>query len=690
MGKEKKNTFKKFTTKVKKSMKRLKYLDKTQASYFVVTSFIAAFFLFTGVTYSYFTFSKHMNAATITIAKLEYDLDSETVDFKNDTVTVLAHETKIIDLKLSSFNAERTRYALNYSSKNKNIKVYYSENLKNNMSGIIGAKGSLIDMRVVIVNGSDVDSEVVFTLDGGYLKNTLKTNITEGYFEQDLTVRTVLYDEDFLNATQGLVLPDKEEYSFYKVECTNGVTGSFDEDSWSLKRNDETKQTSCDVYFKKSKEELEIYYAIRGTNETYSITETRPDVNGLYKYTGSTCSNKATYTFDEATYEFNVTSYQKNTLCVANFEIDEELEVQNRMSITFDANGGKLKETSKSVYVGGTYGRLTRPTYDGHLFLGWFTDPVGGIEVTSTTQVEPSSSTKLYAHYEAMPNVDVTIRTLNLDKNALISAVDDYGTSYYFKKDTSANYIKFAGMYFRIVRINGDGTLRVMYEGKKLEDDNHLAIESSKWNEEAGDVKYAGLTYGNTEAQESTSLEEVIGFENKSKALNNLEKWYETNILNRGYSNAVADRVFCSDRTLLSEESLGYGANTTIYGMSSRLEAPSFVCSSKDFAYTTKDDERGNTSLKYPVGLITADEVVAIGKTIGETNYLSIGSSYWTITPYGFEDAAKVFIVDGSGILSREDVTSSLGMRPVINLSFNYVTSLKGDGTKENVYRSLD
>ncbi|HBA37431.1 MAG TPA: hypothetical protein DCY94_01780, partial [Firmicutes bacterium] len=187
---------KKFATNVKRSFRKIKYLDKTQASYFIVTCFIATFFMFTGITYSYFTFSKSLNAATITIAKLNYTLDSKTEGYKDRLVTVAPGETKFVDLELKSLNAERTKYALNYKSSLDNVKVYYSETLKKNVSGIIGPNGSVIDMRIVIEN-SDTEKEatIEFDIAGGYLQNTLKSNIENGYFEQDFTMRTHIYDE---------------------------------------------------------------------------------------------------------------------------------------------------------------------------------------------------------------------------------------------------------------------------------------------------------------------------------------------------------------------------------------------------------------------------------------------------------------------------------------------------------------
>ena len=89
--------FKKFTSNLKRSWRKLKYLDKTQFNYFIVTSFIGIFCLFTGFSYSRFTVSKYLSAATITIAKLNYTLSSSTSGYSNGSISVGAGETAYVD-----------------------------------------------------------------------------------------------------------------------------------------------------------------------------------------------------------------------------------------------------------------------------------------------------------------------------------------------------------------------------------------------------------------------------------------------------------------------------------------------------------------------------------------------------------------------------------------------------------------
>ena len=109
---------------------------------------------------------------------------------------------------------------------------------------------------------------------------------------------------------------------------------------------------------------------------------------------------------------------------------------------------------------------------------------------------------------------------------------------------------------------------------------------------------------------------------------------------------------------------------------------PSLQCDNQDL-YTTTDSSSGNKSLQYPIGLVTADEVVlAGGSTSSEicNYYLCTGQDYWTMSPYGYDSAgAYMFIVYYFGRLDGIEVSFRPGVRPVINLRSD--VSLTGSGT---------
>ena len=120
---------------------------------------------------------------------------------------------------------------------------------------------------------------------------------------------------------------------------------------------------------------------------------------------------------------------------------------------------------------------------------------------------------------------------------------------------------------------------------------------------------------------------------------------------------------------------------------------PSFICPQKNDAFTVSDEEKGNSDLTYPVGLITIDEIVAAGSgkygTENSSFYLYKGPWYWTLSPshtsYG---CARVLVYFTDQIYYNINVDYSFGaVAPVINLKAEYVQTMIGDGTINNPYR---
>ena len=106
--------------------------------------------------------------------------------------------------------------------------------------------------------------------------------------------------------------------------------------------------------------------------------------------------------------------------------------------------------------------------------------------------------------------------------------------------------------------------------------------------------------------------------------------------------------------------------------------------------YTITSSTKGNKSLTYPIGLITADEVMMAG-TIYETNgntsfYLYNGEVYWTISPSIFSKSdAAMFVASGWGHIPATSVENQYGIRPVINLRSNTNFTFNGTGEKGSI-----
>ena len=266
---------------------------------------------------------------------------------------------------------------------------------------------------------------------------------------------------------------------------------------------------------------------------------------------------------------------------------------------------------------------------------------------------------------------------------------EDGKTVYYYRGAVENNYVKFAGYYWRIIRINEDGSLRIIYQGETPNAmGSEATIGDSAFNEEYNDNAYVGYMYGTAG---SSTYEETHANTNDSTIKTVLDNWYEKNLLS--YASYIADSGFCGDRSIYEGEGtgLGYGTNTTMYQGMNRMMTyqPQYSCPQSNDLYTTKSSNKGNKALDYPIGLITTDEAMYAGSNGNNDNlqyYLYTGESYWTISTFYFGGGVAI----GGVIISGEDsyngyVISSVGVRPVINLKSN-IEITQGDGTSSNPY----
>ena len=317
------------------------------------------------------------------------------------------------------------------------------------------------------------------------------------------------------------------------------------------------------------------------------------------------------------------------------------------------------------------------------LYVARNTGDITVFQVTGATKTTSTQTTNGITYATNVYNLSCTTLTeteLETDKSdkGLYQGTDDYGTTYYYRGNVKNNIVKFAGFYWQIVRINGDGSIRLIYDGTEK---NATGVKQSinnrtyQFNSKYNDPAYVGYMYGNPEG---TTFDEVHNNTNNSTIKTAVDNWYKTNIADKGYSSYVSNAVgFCGDRTLRS----GDGVSTTQYsyfGAYKRFENnnPQFTCPepSRDL-YTTTDSSIGNKALTYPVGLITYDELVYAGMDNRHINKLSWAYStqhYWTMSPSVFhaaDGAAHEWSLNSAGnLLTWWNVDSSLGARPVINL----------------------
>lgn len=218
----------------------------------------------------------------------------------------------------------------------------------------------------------------------------------------------------------------------------------------------------------------------------------------------------------------------------------------------------------------------------------------------------------------------------------LIEDKDDDGATYYFRGAVDNNYVSFANLMWRIVRINGDGTVRLVL--------NETIDTLSTYN------------------TEETSFKETALYDS-------LETFYENNL--SYYEKNIANSKFCSETSITDNK---YNAYTRII----TNEIPTFNCL--------------GTSFISRIGTLTVDEIVYAGALYDEenTNYYlynsEIDNLWWTSSLARKDDSSIYpFLVSPNGSLT-ESVASTLyrGVRPVINLSRN--TKVSGSGTLTDPY----
>lgn len=286
---------------------------------------------------------------------------------------------------------------------------------------------------------------------------------------------------------------------------------------------------------------------------------------------------------------------------------------------------------------------------------------------------------------------DTSCTSLDCDESTvgIYSALDDLGTSYYFRGDVTNNYVSFAGIDWRIIRINGDGSVRLIYDGaQKCRNSAHCGSDiDTILNVSGGHNTHAGYMYGDMSADTYSETHSNLYSRNIKEYV---DTWYKFAIAETSYSKYVADAIYCNDRSLVS--GTGVGKEETSYGFHGRREEPTLKCAQQNDRFTVSSS-LGNGKLTYPVGLITADEAVMAGSCRGygcenDYFYLNNGDPYWTMTPAYYDEEDKYvtwYEVDAHGeLVAYVYGAIGHGVRPVISLKPDAITG--GTGTSSNPF----
>ena len=316
----------------------------------------------------------------------------------------------------------------------------------------------------------------------------------------------------------------------------------------------------------------------------------------------------------------------------------------------------------------------------------------------------------LYAQIlEDNPNVSTrssfsAVFTTSNNGNTIYRATgQDNKTTYYFAGAVTNNYVKFGTnssgeeLWWRIVRINEDNSVRLIYAGTSTTDTAAFISTSQKYNSSYNNSAYVGYMY---------TASQQYGTGRNSAIKTTVDNWYSSNLSSySGYISKTA--IYCNDRTVASGDRWSATGSSFDYATYRRLfinKTPTFVCSNANDKFTASTST-GNGKLTYPIGLITMDEVYyAGGYRANNTSYYiaqnaSTGANFWwTMSPYYWlsnNSSAYMFMVGGApnvvggssdtGDLNYIRVNYTGGVRPVISLK-SCVLASGGNGTASDPY----
>ena len=448
----------------------------------------------------------------------------------------------------------------------------------------------------------------------------------------------------------------------------------------------------------------------------------------------TTCTYDIVYEYDAGSNVYGKSPTTKNgnkeiTLQVSN--VNGTNNFVNEKNFDYDSNWSGLKRTlvsgatissngsltTQNISITGKYYNLTIPqtSIEGKAFTG-------KIYVTnhscSTSEIPPAYITLLKAYggkdniTELPDSAFANVTTAN-DKG-MYKKADDLGTSYYYRGAVDNNWVKFGkegdkDIYWRIIRINGDGSIRMIYSGTTAPTEStkvvmtgtgtQITVDNTntfKFNSSHNNPSYVGYMF--TEGQQH-------GNGTPSTIKTAIDNWYKTTTLETDATTkelVSQDQIFCNDRSATTSDSGTPGeisgsmstSTTYYYGAYVRLitnKRPQLKCPTESDKFTSRKSSIGNKALTYPVGLITADEVAMAGgkdRTGNSTYYLHTNQNYWSGSPYYFyrgRSDAYEFIVYNIGNFGATYVHyTTTGARPVVSLSSK--AKLSGNGTYSKPY----
>ena len=446
-----------------------------------------------------------------------------------------------------------------------------------------------------------------------------------------------------------------------------------------------------------------VAYTLNGkaTNKTYAELLKTNIVKNV------TCKNGTTATWDNTDFSIKLRNIHTPDYCTIDFG--------DGYSVSLTATNGTVSPSNITVGYGGSASFTVTPN-SGYI-LELETNTCGGTLSGSTYTINNVTSAKSCSitfkeEYNPFTKGTLTYqlykdKTTRLTRTSfssvlttdntktLYTGTENRTTVYYFAGNATDNWVKFGknasnqDLYWRIIRTNSDGSVRLLYHGTSTTATDAY-IGTSAFNSSYNDIAYVSYMYGSSGSIANARTNQT----NSSTIKTTIDNWYTSNLEAKGYTKYLSTTaVYCNDRST---------SNNSEFGAYTRLitnKTPSYDCAATEDKFTV-DNSAGNGKLTHPIALMTADEISFAGglwATNASTWYYynsangsSTGSTYWWLLSPNYWNGsnARVFSVNGSsrpGRLNGNFVSSTYGVRPSVSLKSCVKTS-GGDGSANAPY----
>ncbi|MBQ6687582.1 MAG: hypothetical protein IJN03_03570 [Bacilli bacterium] len=623
---------------------------KNKKTVITITSIVAVLLVIIGVTYAYWLVTKtQTNQNIISSGCLDISLSGEKNDIELTDQFPMSDED---GMKLTPYEFTVTN--------NCNTSVDYQVNLES-----IGDSNNAIKASAIKVALNDEikrlrqGGNVATTLSEAYESNRILFGTLAGSSEET-EEDTVTYElRIWIDANAPISEQNKTFRSKISVTIGQGIFNPYKEGTlaYDILSNygGEEAYSSVNTYW--TMENIENAptenVSVPDATDLWFSDEYIFDVNtGMYKLSGELM--KATMIECRGTEglckKYSLLSTDENSESYKLFEVTEyigDFVVKAKVAKSKNEESSVISTTESGLYktadeLGDTY------YFRGDIKNNYVKFGTWGNEATAVRLYALSNNT--YTEFGSMLECEM--------RRAQYSESQDYDyecrTENYTPEEAGED------MYWRIVRINGDGSIRLIYDGTS-------PVENDVSHKDY--IKTDGFSYYEGMGLVSASKYAVV-FNNqtvsgRTKGL--LDLWYEDNLKN-DYAKYIADSVFCSNSSKLNSRFDGnYDNDDRLY------ESPIISCSNKDDRYTMNTNI-GNGLLTNPVGLLSVDEFVL--SSYNQTKDFISNSEFWLMTPLS---NSVVYLSTGA-----DDNYYPHNIRPVINLKAD--VKFRGEGTIDSPY----